>query len=94
MSNPSWKDECVFYALDRANIGITGEHFSEWERVASFRESAKPVRKGNRIVLKVPRKFVTFYDLEHTHFSHSIGDNRVLLTIDGDIITTAPKRKQ
>lgn len=90
MSNPAWKHQAIFYALDSLSIGITGERYPEWEKGARFKEKIKPhYRKGN-ISLKIPQTFVEFYGLENKHVTKSVADNHVLLTIDGNIVKELP----
>jgi len=90
MPNPAWNHQAIFYALDNLSIGITGERFLEWERAASFKERVKPHIKKGSIVLKVPQRFIKFYSLENKHVTKSVADNRVLLTVDGNIVKELP----
>jgi hypothetical protein len=93
MSNPTWTHESIFYALDSANIGVTGKPFPEWEKYARFKAKVKPVSLKNKLILKIPKQFSLFYDLERKHYTPSVFDNRVLITIDGDIVTKLPEGK-
>ena len=90
MSNPAWKHQAIFYALDNLSIGITGEQFLEWENAARFKEKVKPQSQKGNIHLRIPQDFVKFYGLENKHITKSVADNRVLLTVDGNIVRERP----
>lgn len=86
LRNPTWKDAAFFYALDSLSFGVTGERFPEWERIASFKEKVALVNKKDRLVVTIPKIFVSFYRLSEKRLTKSVADNNVLLTVNGSII--------
>lgn len=87
IGNPLWKDNGYVYALDDTNIGITGKPFSQWQNNASFREKVKLVDKKDHFALKIPQRFVAFYHLQDKHLTKTVNGNRLILTIDGRLIS-------
>jgi len=86
--NPVWQSEAFIYALDHANIGISGQEISEWKEISCF-DSRIPIERNARaITLKIPEKFVRFYHLDEKHRAVSVNGNNILITISGDIIET------
>ncbi len=90
VSNPAWKRQAIFYALDSLSIGITGERFPEWEKVARFKEKVRPHSQNGNIRVDIPQPFVEFYGLKNKHLTKSLADSHVLLTIDGNIVKELP----
>lgn len=90
LANPVWKDDAFIYALDSTTVGITGTRNPEWEKLACFAEEVKLNPEGKRFLVKLPRQFMDFYHLESKHVTKTINSNNVLLTIDGQLVTSKP----
>lgn len=86
--NPLWQREAFIYALDNANIGVSGREIPEWNEISCF-SSKIPIEIVNgKISLKIPEKFVRFYHLNEKHRAVSVDGNSILITVSGDIIET------
>jgi len=86
LGNPLWKDVGYVYALDYANIGITGEPSADWKKQGCHVEKAKLVSKKDRFVLRIPERIANFYHLSDKHVVKTVNGNRIILTIDGRVI--------
>ena len=92
-ANPSartvWQEEAFIYALDNVTIGISGCEIPEWSEIACF-NSKVLIRRGdnNKVFLRIPEKFVNFYNLEKKHRVVFLNGNNILVTVSGDIIET------
>jgi len=88
IGNPVWQDRAWFYALDSSTIGISGYNIDEWNEISQFVEEI-PIdrsREEEKLVLRIPERFWTFYNLERKHRVVSINGNAILVTLSGDII--------
>ena len=85
--NPIWQNEAYIYALDNVTLGISGEPLPDWDEISCF-NSKVPIRKGSngKIFLKIPEKFVHFYNLEKKHKVVFLNGNNILVTVSGDIV--------
>lgn len=85
--NPIWQNEAYIYALDNVTLGISGEPLRDWDEISCF-NSKVPIRKGSngKIFLKIPEKFVHFYNLEKKHKVVFLNGNNILVTVSGDIV--------
>ncbi len=90
LGNPLWKDDAFIYALDSTTVGITGTCNPEWEKLACFAKKVKLTPEKERFLIKLPRQFMDFYHLESKHVTRTVNSNNVLLTIDGQLITSKP----
>jgi hypothetical protein len=88
VGNPHWSQEAVIYALDSSTIGISGSQIQEWNAVAAFRTTIPVRMHGTKILLTIPKKFITFYNLDKKAYLTGISGGNVLITISGDIVKT------
>jgi hypothetical protein len=88
VGNPHWSEEAVMYALDNSTIGISGSQIQEWNDVAAFRTTIPVRMQGTKILLTIPKKFITFYNLDKKAYLTGISGGNVLITIAGDIVET------
>lgn len=92
-ANPSarslWREEAFIYALDNATIGISGCEIPDWSEIACF-NSKVPIRRSDngKVSLRIPEKFVNFYNLKKKHRVVFLNGNNILVTVSGDIIET------
>jgi hypothetical protein len=86
IGNPVWKDQAFFYALDSSTIGISGKNVTEWKEISCFVEKIPIRSEEGRLLLSIPEKFLTFYNLDRKHRVVTINGNNILVTVSGDII--------
>jgi hypothetical protein len=86
--NPTWLSKAYFYALDSETMGITGEEFDMWDRVARFKNVGPIEYSGGQAVIELPDDFKDFYNLKRKHFSVSLNANNILVTVTGRIVTS------
>ena len=86
IGNQTWLDSAHVYALDSTTIGIAGREIPEWKEYASFTEAIPIKKQGEKIILRIPEKFVGFYNIERKHKAVSVNGNTLLITISGNII--------
>jgi AbrB family looped-hinge helix DNA binding protein len=84
--NGDWQKRAYVYALDSTTIGITGSQIPEWKEFACFTDTTPIKLQGELIVLQIPEKFSNFYKIERKHKATSVGSNRILITISGNLI--------
>jgi len=86
-SNPTWKDQAFFYALDNSTIGISGKKITEWTEISCFMK-ATPIERSSegKLLFNIPDEFWRFYNLDRKHRVVSINGNNLLVTVSGDII--------
>lgn len=90
VGNPLWKDTGHLYALDNSTIGITGEPLKQWRKISCFHEKVPLRNNEDRFSLRIPDRFVSFYNLNAKHFTKTVNGNRIILTIDGTIVGRRP----
>lgn len=92
-TNPStrslWQEEAFIYALDNVTIGISGCEIPDWSEAACF-NSRIPIERSDdgKVSLRIPERFVNFYNLERKHRVAFLNGNNILVTVSGDIIET------
>jgi hypothetical protein len=86
LENGAWSDCAFVYALDSTTIGIAGREIAEWKEFACFTETIPLKRQGDKIVLRMTKKFSGFYNIEKKHKVVSINGNTLLITISGTLI--------
>ena len=86
IGNPFWQEAHV-YGLDNITIGATGRANDEWEKEA-WKKIIVPTEKGNgKVTFSLPDEFVRFYQLNKRDKTVAIGDNNILITVSGEILT-------
>jgi hypothetical protein len=85
-SNPLWDEYAYVYALDSSTIGISGREMSEWEETSCFLEKIPIQAVESKMVMKIPERFLRFYNMERKHRVVSINGNNILITISGNIV--------
>jgi hypothetical protein len=84
--NGEWQDQAYVYALDSTTIGITGRDVPEWREYAAFTAIISIKRQSDMIVLKLPPKFKTFYQIDRKHRVAGLSSNRLLITVSGYLV--------
>lgn len=91
-ANPSarslWQKEAFIYALDNVTIGISGCEIPDWSEIACFNSRIPISRTDGKVSLRIPEKFVNFYNLEKKHRVVFLNGNNLLVTVSGEIIET------
>lgn len=80
-----WSREAHFYGLDSDTIGVTGEEYEPWNQ-ARYRQKVMIKPDGDELSINIPPEFQEFYNLSSKHYSISVNSNRVMLTINGNLI--------
>ena len=86
LQNEEWRDCAFVYALDSTTIGIAGREIPEWKEHACFTGTISIKKQGEKIVLHIPEKFISFYNIERKHKAVSVNGNTLLITISGNLI--------
>lgn len=81
-----WQDQAYVYALDSTTIGVTGREIPEWKEYAAFTATIPIKRQNDLIVLQLPKKFKTFYQLERKHRVSGLSSNTILITVSGNLV--------
>jgi len=76
------------YALNRTTIGIAPSTADGWEGSA-FVEDAPVADEEGKIVVRLPKRVMEFYQLENSETSISANDDMALLTIEGTVVPVA-----
>jgi hypothetical protein len=84
--NEQWQNCAYVYALDSTTIGVAGREIPEWKEYACFTDAIPMKKQEGKIVLQIPDKFNTFYNIERKHIAVSINGNTLLITISGNLI--------
>jgi hypothetical protein len=84
--NEQWSDRAFVYALDSTTIGIAGSQMPEWKENACFKETIHIKKQAETIVLQIPEKFGSFYNIQRKHKTISVNGNTLLITISGNLI--------
>ena len=85
-SNPIWKDQAFFYALDSSTIGISGKRITGWKEISCFMKATSLESSEGKLLFSIPDEFRRFYNLDRKHRVVSINGNNLLVTVSGDII--------
>lgn len=81
-----WRDCAYVYALDTTTIGIAGRDIPEWREYAAFTEVIPIRTEEEKILLYLPKKFSTFYQVNRKLKVASLSDNVLIVTVSGDLI--------
>ncbi len=84
--NGAWLDSAYVYALDSTTIGVAGKEIPEWKEYACFTEATPIKKQDEKLLLRLPPKFVGFYNIEKKHKVISLNGNALLITISGNLI--------
>ena len=85
IGNPTWSTQAKIYALDSSTIGISGKKIEEWEEHAEMKDSIPIDREKEKLILRIPEKFMKFYNLNRKAFLIGVNGNNLLLTITDEI---------
>jgi hypothetical protein len=82
--NPSWLSAFI-YALNDESIGVSGEPVPEWEANCLWKEQAKVDREHAGLLVRLPEKIASFYQIEKKEVMQVFLNNKTLLTMIGTI---------
>jgi hypothetical protein len=82
----SWGDAVALYALSRSAIGISPRAYLEWEEASLYKCHAAVERQKDNVLLKIPERFVGFYELPNSEIDISGIEDKALVTIQSTII--------
>jgi hypothetical protein len=84
--NGEWQDQAYIYALDSTTIGIAGRDIHEWKEYSAFTATIPIKKDDGLIVLQLPQKFKTFYQLQRKHRVVGLSSNTILITVSGNLV--------
>ncbi len=84
--NGEWQSTAYVYALDSTTIGVAGAEIPEWKENACFTSATQIKKQNQTLVLQIPKKLSTFYNLERKHKVVSLNGNTLLITVSGNLI--------
>jgi hypothetical protein len=84
--NGEWQNQAYVYALDSTTIGITGTEIPEWKEYAAFTAVIPIKRQNDMLILQLPEKFKTFYQITRKHRVAGLSSNTILVTVSGTLV--------
>jgi hypothetical protein len=87
-----WKENAVVYSLSRSTIGIARQEAHEWNEKA-FAKQKVPIEKiGGNIILEMPEKLSSFYELDNSEIGLSTIGDFVLITVESILPVRLPAK--
>jgi len=80
----SWLSAFI-YALNDESIGVSGEPVPEWEANCLWREEAKVDRESTGLLVRLPEKVASFYQIQKREVMQVFLNDKTLLTVIGTI---------
>ena len=77
-----WREKVFVYALSRSTIGIAPHEVGEWGVKAFSAEYVLVEKNPKAVTLKLPERFVRFYQLENSEISLSAIGDLVFATVE------------
>jgi hypothetical protein len=85
-----WKGNAVIYSLSRSTIGIARQEAQEWNERAFTKQKVPIEKNGGSIILRMPRKLSSFYQLDNSEIGLSAVGDFVLVTIESILPVRLP----
>ena len=85
-----WKKNVAVYSLSRSTIGIARQEVPEWNERAFTKQKVPIEKNSGNIVLKMPRKLSSFYQLDNSEIGLSTLGDLVLVTVESILPVKLP----
>lgn len=86
LSKDLWKDKAYACAASRSAIIITPEIKQKWEERCILIEEVKLTKRQGDLIIKLPERFVEFYELPNAEIDVSGIDDELLITVGSTVI--------
>jgi hypothetical protein len=86
----AWQNKGILYALSRSTLGVSPKEVKDWDERALFKETLSVLREKEDVVVKLPERLASFYQLENSELSLSAIGDALLLTVESVLPVKLP----
>lgn len=90
IDNNAWENKGILYALSRSTLGVSPKEVKDWDDRALFKQTLSVMREKENVVVKLPERLASFYQLENSELSLSAIGNALLLTVESVLPVKLP----